>query len=180
MKPFRIEWNSRQNSYQDLPICGYCVQCSYVHLSVNKLCINAFIKRNHLLWNLCFQSVCGKNPTLISSPPKRMGCEVWVSSNFKLKFVSKRSKNVSKKNVGEFFWDLKIALCSNRFFSRDSRSYMYFQLKKLFFLVMSTLFQVGWIKKCPFWQYQFYPSWFKPSSGRDVCFLGTSWRNKLA
>ena len=39
---------------------------------------------------------------------------------------------------------------------------------------MSTLFQVGWIKKCPFWQYQFYPSWFKPSSGRDVCFLGTT------
>ena len=28
---------------------------------------------------------------------------VWVSSNFKLKFVSKRSKNDSKKNVGEFF-----------------------------------------------------------------------------
>ena len=104
-----------------------------------------------------------------------MGCMVWVSSDFKLKFVSKRSKNDSKKNVGEFFWDLKIALCSNRFFfSRDSRSYMYFQLKKnFFFLVMSTLFQVGWIKKCPFWQYQFYPSWFKPSSGRDVCFLGT-------
>ena len=180
MKPFRIEWNSRQNSYQDLPICGYCVQCSYVHLSVNKLCINAFIKRNHLLWNLCFQSVCGKNPTLISSPPKRMGCEVWVSSNFKLKFVSKRSKNDSKKNVGEFFWDLKIALCSNRFFFPEILVVICIFSWKKFFLVMSTLFQVGWIKKCPFWQYQFYPSWLKPSSGRDVCFLGTSWRNKLA
>jgi len=135
LKPFRIEWNARQNSYQDLPIRCYCVQCSYVHLSVSKLSINAFIKRNHLLWNLCFQSVCGKNPTLIASPPKRMGCVVWVSSNFKLKFVSKRSKNDSKKNVGEFFWDLKIALCSNRFFfSRNSRSYMYFQLKNPFFL----------------------------------------------
>ena len=49
------------------------------------------------------KSVRGKNPTLIASPPKTMGWMVRVSSNFKLKFVSKRSKNNSKKNVGEYF-----------------------------------------------------------------------------
>ena len=49
------------------------------------------------------ESVHGKKPTLIASPPKTMGLVVRVSSNFKLKFVSKRSKNNSKKNVGEYF-----------------------------------------------------------------------------
>ena len=34
----------RQNSYQDLPIRGYCVQRSYVHLTVSKLSINALLK----------------------------------------------------------------------------------------------------------------------------------------
>ena len=36
---------------------------------------------------------------------------------------------------------------------------------------MSTSFQVGWIQKCPFLQYQFYPSWFKSSAGQVVCFF---------
>ena len=79
-----------------------CVQCSYVHLTVSKRSINTLLK-GITLWNLCFKSVCGKDPTLIASPPKRMGCVVWFSSNFTLKFVSKRSKNDSKKNVGESF-----------------------------------------------------------------------------
>ena len=83
-------------------ICLYVVIVYNVVMSIWLLAnsVLAISKRNHLLWNL---GVRGKNPTLIASPPKTMGWVVRVSSNFKLKFVSKRSKNDSKKNVGEFF-----------------------------------------------------------------------------
>ena len=44
IEPFRIEWNARPNSYRDFLKRGYCVQCSYVHLTVSKLSINALVK----------------------------------------------------------------------------------------------------------------------------------------
>ena len=53
-----------------------------------------------------------------------MGSVVSVSSSFKLKFVSKRSKNVSKKNVGEFLRPENSAVFKLNFFPRDSRSYV--------------------------------------------------------
>ena len=56
--------------------------------------------------------------------PKRIGCVVSVSSNFKLKFVSKRSKNDLKKNVGEFSRPENSAVFKLNFFPRDSRSYV--------------------------------------------------------
>ena len=70
------------------------------------------------------ESVCGKNPTLIASPPKTMGWVARVGSNFKLKFVSKRSKNDSKKNVGEFLRPENSDVFKSIFFARDSSSYM--------------------------------------------------------
>ena len=54
-----------------------------------------------------------------------MGSVVSVSSSFKLKFVSKRSQNVSKKNVGEFLRPENSAVFKlNFFFPKDSRSYV--------------------------------------------------------
>ena len=113
LKQFRLELNETQDKFL-IRICLYVVivvQCSYVHLTVSKLG-----KRNHLLWKLCFKSVRGKNPTLIASLPKRMGCVVSVSSNFKPKFVSKRSKNDSKKNVVEFLRPESSAVFKMNFF----------------------------------------------------------------
>ena len=62
------------------------------------------------------ESVRGKNPTLIASPPKTMGWVVRVSSNFKLKFLSKRSKNDSKKIVGAFLRPANSAVFKSIFF----------------------------------------------------------------
>ena len=70
------------------------------------------------------ESACGKNPTLTASPPKTMGWVARVSSNFKLKFLSKRSKNDSKKIVGAFLRPENNAVFKSIFFARDSSSYM--------------------------------------------------------
>ena len=112
LKPFRI-----------IGICLYVVIVYNVVMSIWLLAnsVLAISKRNHLLWNL---GVRGKNPTLIASPPKTMGWVVRVSSNFKLKFVSKRSKNDTKKNYGEFFETWKSRSVQIDFFSKDSPSYM--------------------------------------------------------
>ena len=88
------------------------------------------------------------------------------SGQFKL--LANVLKKIQRKMLVSFLRPENSAvLKSIFFFHRGSRGYMQSQLKNDAFLGYE---QVGWIQKCPFLQYQFYPSWFKPSAGRFFFF----------